>query len=83
MRGDSDVKHEDTRMTLEEYRRALGLTRYAFLEAIGEPRHSELLKHAESRRPIAAIKAEAICSYLSKEFQKPIKIKDVKGLEVV
>ena len=83
MRGDlDDEKRQDNRITLDQYREALGLARYQFLEKIGEPRASELLRHAERGRPIAAVKAEAICTFLSKEFKRTIRPGDIKDLKL-
>lgn len=72
-------------MTLEEYRFALGLRHYQMAEhaehVSKEHITPQLLRHAEQGRPIAEVKAQAICKYLSQKFAQEIKPEDITGLK--
>lgn len=64
-------------MTLEQYIRALG--DHHFFLNVGIP--SSIMKTVERGEPIAESYAKKICAYLSKEFERPITIADIKGLK--
>ncbi len=81
-------------MTLEQYRKALGLTQTLFAQRVeqmtGVHTTPGLIQEAEryckgkddKRFPMAKPKATAICTFLPQEMSRPITISDIQGLEV-
>ncbi len=81
-------------MTLEQYRKALGLTQTLFAQRVEQMTQvhmtPDLILEAERyaggkddrRFPMAKPKADAICKFLSEEMGRPIMVGNIKGLEV-
>lgn len=80
-------------MSLEQYRKALGLTQTLFAQRVeqmtGVHMTPDLILEAErfhskdhQRFPMAKPKADAICTFLSAEMERPIRLSDIRGLEV-
>jgi DNA-binding XRE family transcriptional regulator len=66
-------------MTLEQYRKALGLTHGQMSNESGVRR--SVLEQAEDGEPIAQPLAEEICAFLSKRFKRNIIVGQVKDLK--
>jgi hypothetical protein len=66
-------------MTLEQYINALGENEAHFFIQIGIP--GGIWKTVKRGEPIAEAYAKKICVYLSKEFDRPIDVRDIAGLK--
>lgn len=67
-------------MTLEEYRREMGLSQSELARMAGLTPIT--VSRAEAGETIAGSSARAICKALSKELGREVKIRDVEGWKV-